>query len=209
MIFRRVPLPRCCYVLEEIGGGREGTIRTCEARGRRCCELKGAYEINKAFGRPPSVPSIGDNRFSTLSRYNSVVTVCMNRSRGGGFVNACGGISLNFAPSSKFGTCNGEAGHNIEYFVLSRGRPSDCGACSEACRSLINGGISEPIFSCLSDGTPAAISTTVPVVIGAVNVVTTVVVLVVLLTGFLWLPRSGGRQGWGEWQVCTLIGGAH
>lgn len=151
--------------------------------------------------RPPSVPGRGANRFSTVSRGNSIVTIFMNRSRGGDFINECGGISLNFARSDNFGICNGEAGHKIHVVRLSRGGPNRCRACAHAFSRLINAGIGGPLCSCFSDGTPRAISTTVPVVRGTLTVVTTVITIVVLLTGFLWGGKTivdrGGASGGG------------
>lgn len=195
-MFRRVPVPRCCRILQQIGGDRGNTVRTFHARGGRFCGLNSAYHPNSVLRRPPSVPSVGGNRFSTLRRGNSVLNIFMNRSRGGDFINQCGSVSLNFARSTNFGICNGHAGHNIHYFILRRSSPARCSACAHACRRLINAGIRHPIFSCLSDGTPTAVSTTVPVVMGAIIKLTMVITLVVLLTGLLWqeavVDRGGG-----------------
>lgn len=138
VIFRRVPLPRCCRILEPITTGTTFTVRNCHRRTSACCMLSRSYaRTNKCLKRNVSYPS-RSSRFRTLHR--KCVNITTNRSRHGKFMNRCRKLLLVTAPAYNFGACNPTpTGHTAQLVRFSVHRPCSPHARLLRFNRLING----------------------------------------------------------------------
>lgn len=135
-------------------------------------------------GRSPTSPVRGDNRFTTVTRGNSIGNVCFNRSRGGSFGNGIYKVSLKCARNTKFRICNPNGSENIH--VVGLGGSNSCSACSLECHSVVNGGIGRGVEFTVLRVVPAGICSTIDENLGVTTILLTIVVTTVLLGFLFW-----------------------